>query len=1090
MTYALPLMTDALKRSRLFDLLDAHKDRQNTLITGQAAQGKTTLLSTYLNENGLPTIWINLKKDDRDHAKLFSRLSRAVQQQNHPEKPSLSNSILGTQKDVLRHVEAMVQLLNQVSAPLVVVFDDLEQLANENTGFDFIRHLVETRFENIKIFMLTRQMPQLNFAWLKLAKSLFVLTNDDLSFTLDETRDFFMHKSGVSQEDIEKIHRVTDGWAGGLTLVSESFRQLKGKFNLPDRLTAEVFNYFSHEIYQQLESSTRQFLIKTAVLDIIDPEIVEHLFGAPDMLEILKELENRNLFIQRLEYGTGSPKYKYHHLFRKFLIKDLSVSKGESYVEDLNRDIGLYFWEKRDHESALDYFLKADAFEEIIRIIRIKGTDLVIKGNFPSLKKWINCLPEDMVEKDPWLIFFQTMTHRIQGGKKNIQQFQKSLLLFEQNKDTRGILLCVGFLIEAAVFIRQSSSTILELIAKGNRYLLELREGERYPWARALLWQHIGLGYIAGTGDLSKGISACRNAILMGQQINTPDLMANASIIMTFGHVQAGDFSNAEQMLDKIKEISQVIENPEYRALKRIVDINFAMNRGKMDKARKLLRESEADIETFGLIFLYPAFIEAKALHSLYTGQFDEAYQLADHLRDFSILEGNDFYEGIASRIRATGLYLEGAYSEAKEEIDQALISLDPLKKGEIHYFQALQVLGLIQLYQEELRPAEKTLSRVRQFFDHMSFELYACEAYLALGYVSWDLGDQEDGFNYMNIGLEKAVREEYLYFPMLQDEMLIRSILILTVKGKIDFNSHYIHKLISSFHPAEVMEHFENLYPELCKKTNQETMDRITQVYKRLLPKLYVKTLGQFTIHLGEVILDQKRFNGAKPVMLLKSLALHGGNDIPKEVLIDDLWPDATTKAGEKNFKINLHRLRKAIEPKPRKEIGYSYIIQKAGLISIDPDLVKLDSDLFIQIFNQGMTLENENNYDLAIAKYEEASQLYKGDYFSEELYLDWIRQRRDLYRTRYLELLTRKARLHEELDQIDGAIDTWYLALDTDPCFETAYQNLMILFADTGQKSRAIDVFHTCEKMLQSELGSEPDAQTLEIFRQIGNK
>lgn len=1088
--FAPPLVMDAVKRQRLFDLLDAYQDRQNILITGQAAQGKTTLLATYLKDKSLTTIWVPTRADDQDHAKLFNRLSMALTEKTGPQKTIGSNAILGTQKPVLRHAQRLIQMLVETKIPLALVFDDMEHLGDESSGFELVRHLVETRFETLKIYMLSRQRPALNFAWLKMAKNLFVLTNEDLSFTLNETGDFFSRKKGMSQNQIKKIHHITDGWAGGLTLVLESFRQVNEKLVLPERLTAEVFNYFSREIYQQLDPQTQDFLIHTALLDIIDPQIITHLFGRDDRLDILKALENRNLFIQRLETASGTDQFKYHHLFREFLLKDLLKTKGHEGIRALNRKIGYYYWEQKNHETALDFLIRAEDFEQVIRIIKIKGADLIIKGNYALLSRRLESLPEEMVESDPWLIFFKTMTRRILGGKKNIIQFKKALSLFEKANDTRGIVLCIGFLIEAAVFVRQSSTAILEWIQTGETLLIQLREGEQYPWARALLWQHIGLGYIAGSGDLSKGISACRNAILLGQQINTPDLVANASIIMTFGHVQAGDFKGAKIMLSRIKEISHHSENPEYRALKSIVDINFAMSSGKMDQAKRLLTESEADIETFGLIFLYPGFVESKALHALYTEQYNDAFQLADHLRDFSILEGNDFYEGVASRIRSIGFYFQARYTDAEKEINQSLASLDRSKKGDFHYFQALQVSGLIQLGQKNFENAITILSEVREFYRRMAFELHDCETCLALGQAYDGLGDKEKSVDYMGEGIRKAAKENYTYFPMIKDKVIIKTILILVAAGKTDSGDAYLSGLMPLFNRSDVFDELDDLYSEWCKKEKNNAVKHLAGLYKTVLPKLYIQTLGQFTIRLGDQILDQKKFEGAKPVMLLKAIALHGPSDIPKEMLIDDLWPDSAAKAGEKNFKINLHRLRKAIEPSPRKEFGYSYILQKAGLVSFDPDLVETDTQRFNTAFNQGMIFEAENQFEAAVTEYSTACQLYKGAYFSEEPYQDWIRQRRDLYRTRYLELLMKKARLHEELDQIDAAIETWHLALNTDPCFETAYQNLMILFADTGQKSRAMEVFHNCTQALKKELGSDPDAQTLEIYEQILGK
>ena len=87
----------------------------------------------------------------------------------------------------------------------------------------------------------------------------------------------------------------------------------------------------------------------------------------------------------------------------------------------------------------------------------------------------------------------------------------------------------------------------------------------------------------------------------------------------------------------------------------------------------------------------------------------------------------------------------------------------------------------------------------------------------------------------------------------------------------------------------------------------------------------------------------------GIRPKLLLKSIVLHGSRDVPKEILIDDLWPEPSGTAGEKNFKINLHRLRKGLEPEYQKDFGDSYVIHKPGLVSLDSELVSLISKSLI---------------------------------------------------------------------------------------------------------------------------------------------
>ncbi len=470
--YGLPHITDALKRPRLFSLLDQYGHRQNFFITGQAAQGKSTLVASYLQASQKKALWFHLCPDDNDDVKLFDRLSTGIRcfLGFGPEEAGdfLPAPTLGAEKGLLRYIEGLTLMLKDLSSPLVMVLDDAECLDESSAGFEMINALLNTRFHRHQFFVLSRSILPFRIPRLKTERHGFFLKNEDLSFTLDETKAFFQGKYGGKAPDIERIHKITDGWAGGLVLVSESLRQSGGLSNLPERVSSEAFDYFSREIYKTLPEPIREFLRITAVLDIIDLDMADHIAEPVDGFGILTSLEKRNLFIQRMDFPDLAPRFRYHNLFREFLLQDLKRTKAPEEVRAIYHKAGRIAWEKKDPEAAMKYFMMAGAFPDIIRILRIKGADYMIKGKMSGLERWISCLPDHLLKDDPWLIFFLTMTRRIRGGKKNILDFQKALTLFEEIWDIRGILLTVGYLIEATVFIREPSSVILKWIQESR----------------------------------------------------------------------------------------------------------------------------------------------------------------------------------------------------------------------------------------------------------------------------------------------------------------------------------------------------------------------------------------------------------------------------------------------------------------------------------------------------------------------------------------------------------------------------------------------------------------------------------------------
>lgn len=258
-------------------------------------------------------------------------------------------------------------------------------------------------------------------------------------------------------------------------------------------------------------------------------------------------------------------------------------------------------------------------------------------------------------------------------------------------------------------------------------------------------------------------------------------------------------------------------------------------------------------------------------------------------------------------------------------------------------------------------------------------------------------------------------------------------------------------------------------------------------EIYRSGLCQIYLETLGGFHLYRGVTVMDEKEWEGYLPKLLLKAIVSHGSHQVPKDQLIEALWPEIAPRSGERNLKITLHRLRKAMEPEMDRIFGSSYVHLKANMIYLDEDLCKTDLNDFLSLYHRGEKNERAGDIEAALVLYNKAIDLYKGDFFSEELYISWIGTKREELRKLYIGLLYKIADIQEKRGTSKIAIDCYNKIIQIDPLSEQVYQRLMILYSNRRMHTEAIKVYHNCRKALLEGLDTEPETLTISIYRKI---
>jgi LuxR family maltose regulon positive regulatory protein len=1096
-----PSLSNVLDRPRLIQRLMQHQDKRLVLILGQAAQGKSTLVASYLQSSKPAFAWVNLGPEDSDAATLYyvvlqSFLRAGTDMDFSPllSYPAVSQ---GPREPLYLYREWVQALFEPITAPVRLVFDGFDRLAPGSTSFLFLQLLLELAPANVGCTMVSREMLPFDLSAAVAKDQVHVLTNKDLAFTTNETRQFFRKVRQIPMDGRQsrKLQEVTEGWVGGLVLISECMTQWAGEREWMDacgkssaNVSSELFAYFGEEIFSRQTHEVRDFLLKSSFLSTIEAGFAEELLGTVNVNATLLDLARRNLFVQSVDEQGRGWVFRYHQMFKDFLQAKAKVEMDEAARHTLLLKAGSLYQQHNRLEEALAKYLEAGAYERAGSVLRQIGLDLLRTGRTGDLARWLGSLPEDQLREEPWLLFYYYMTGRFTGSHDHLLKLQEAHGLFGKQEDLSGLLLSLACLIEASILRGHPSIPPVHALLAKAETLLQGLDPQLHPYSQAVLWLQMGFSYFLRAGTPHQGYQACRNAYLLARDVGDIPLQLNALIQAHGALSSVGRFSEASELIDTADRLFEKHRYPELHALHLINVTYFHSFQGDLERARTVHQRSKEEIDEHHLTYLLTGLKCNDIVLQTGLGAYQEAEDIGDNLTNFALAMGNRFFYGVSLLYRGMSIYQKGEYSRAKEVLETArevLASDESRADPYLHWTKV--ALGLASYHLQDYENAERELREAIDYFEKASHYFCLKDAYLAMGLCKWRQGHPDEAAAH----LEAAVRTAqqwgcHLFLPLNRDDLLTTATLLLElpVSDAIGYAPRLFAKLPASLTGAELARLTQHGNAQIARSAREIQIS----IHRATVPRLHIETLGRFRVSRGALAIDENEWQAKQPKLLLKAILARGRRSISKDILIADLWPDHARPAAERNFKVVLHRLRKVLEPESPGGAGSSYIHLKDNRVSLDEELCSVDVEAFADACGQAEAREGGGDDGEALRCGEEALAIYQGDFLPDDLYWPWAELRRAELRREYLKLLCRAAEL--QVKQPGGhkkAIDLYQRVIQADPLHEPAYRRLMALYADCGRRNAALRLFDACRKALRNELDTEPAEATLATYLQI---
>jgi LuxR family maltose regulon positive regulatory protein len=223
---------------------------------------------------------------------------------------------------------------------------------------------------------------------------------------------------------------------------------------------------------------------------------------------------------------------------------------------------------------------------------------------------------------------------------------------------------------------------------------------------------------------------------------------------------------------------------------------------------------------------------------------------------------------------------------------------------------------------------------------------------------------------------------------------------------------------------------------------------------------RLEVRCLGAFAVARDGVPIPSARWQSRKARDLLKLLVAARGRPVPREIVMERLWPEEEPERQANRLSVALATVRSVLDPEHANP-PTQFVTSDGNRYGLDLGNLPVDVERFLA---QVTAARSESDPDDRRDALEAAESAYSGDAFEDEPYADWAVGIREEARAAYAETVRTLAKLAIERGDTDAAVRYGLRLLERDPYDEEAHLLIVrtLLAAQRhGEARRAHEIY-----------------------------